>query len=859
MVWRVSLSSQLLVAALVCPGFVSTGMAAFPTLHMKPVVLQQMHSPTCIVAAPDGSGRLFVCDQPGVIYIVEDGMRLPVPFLDISNAAVNVAHRKVRAVGGASGTGYDERGLLSLAFHPGYASPASPGYRKFYLNYNKAYEAGIDPPPHQGGTWTPNCTTVIAEFQATANSYVADPLSERKILLYPQPQSNHNGGGMVFDAAGRLYIGSGDGGSANDNNVGHSGGAAAIVGPPAIPSPSDCLGNGQDKTVYLGKILRIDPLDPDGAGAQTYSIPADNPFYNDATPAGLKKEIFAFGIRNPWGISFDDGPLGTGRLFCADVGQGRIEEVNLITSGGNYGWRYKEGLELPVFSSGAPTNPMPHPGGTLTDPIAQYGHPGITGSSLPLLGLSITGGYVYRGSAIPALQGKYVFGDYGATSGAPSGRLMGLEETLPGSGVFTLTEAIPLVGGNPISTRVMCLGRDSSGELYVGTKSSGGVMALENGLPNGGLYKLVPAPASPAPVVLTTVKDNSIFEETGGMGEELSNGTGDIFIGTTSTSGGPTGTIRRGLLAFDLSSVPADSRFGTAILQVNLKNADTHPNATLQRNTFLNRVLASWGEAGSFSATGGAVALTGDATWFNRFYSPVSPTAWTVEGGDYSIAVSSSFGMGSGTGFYAFQGPQMTNDVHAWLAAPSGNHGWMIRSDEGVNQTRKTLDSRESADAAKRPTLTLVHATPYEKWLSVWYPSLLVGQFVDLRGDVDGDGIAHQLEYAFGLSPLSRDAASGFSVAAGPLSAGSRVLTMTFRRDTAATDLTYRLEISASLGAWTPVAQSTGGSAPVGQNGGAVVSDTTVSGTVKLVTVTRVLSGADADRQFVRVAVDRAP
>lgn len=813
--------------------------AAFPMLYMKPVVLQQIHSPTCIVAAPDGSGRLFVCDQPGVIYIIKDGMRLPTPFLDISNTATNPAHRKVLPLG----AGYDERGLLSLAFHPGYADSSSPGYRRFYLNYIKEYQNGIDPPRHDGGTWTPFGVTVIAEFQVSATTPdAADPLSERKLLLYTQPQSNHNGGNLVFDAGGLLHIGSGDGGSSNDNNVGHTGGSGA--------RPLNCLGNSQDKTNFFGKILRINPLDPDGPGPQGYTIPAGNPFVG--TGGGVKEEIYAFGIRNPWGLAFDDGPGGTGRLFCADVGQGRIEEVNLITSGGNFGWRYMEGTERPSFSS-----TMPHPGGTLIDPVAQYGHPGITGTSLPLLGLSITGGYVYRGAAVPALQGKYVFGDYGATAGAPSGRLMGLEETASGSGVFTLTQAIPLVGGNPISTRVMCLGRDAAGELYVGTKSSGGVMALENGLPNGGIYKLVPAPSSPAPLVLTAAKDNSIFEETGGMGEELSNGTGDIFAGTTGASGGPAGTVRRGLLSFDLSSVPPGARFGAAILQLNLKSADIHPNATLQRNTFLNRVLASWGEAGSFNATGGAVALEGDATWVNRLYSATSPTAWTTGGGDYSTAVSSSFGVGSQTGLYSFQGPQMTGDIHGWLAAPSSNHGWIIRSDDFVNQTRKTFDSRESADASKRPALTLVHASPYEKWLAVWYPGLLVGQYVDLRGDGDGDGVPHQLEYAFALNPLSREADSGFSVAAGPLAAGSRVLTMTFRRDSGATDLTYRLEISPDLSAWTPVAQSVGGAPAAGLNGGSVASETTVTGSVKLVTVTRTLSGSDAGRQFVRVAADR--
>jgi hypothetical protein len=805
------------------------GFAAFPELHLRPVVLQQIHSPTCIVPSPDGSGRLFVCDQPGKIFIIEGGMMRPTPFLDISNTAINAAHRKVVGVT----TGYSERGLLSLAFHPGYDNPASPGYRKFYLSYNKAYQVGIDPPPHDGGSWTPNCTSVIAEFVVSATDpNIADPLSERKLLRYPQPQSNHNGGNIVFDSGGLLYIGSGDGGSSNDNGNGHTGGTA-----------NNALGNGQDKTVLLGKILRIDPLGTNGPGSQ-YGIPAGNPFVGAG--GGVKEEIYAFGIRNPWGLAFDEG-VSPARLYCADVGQGRIEEVNLIVNGGNYGWRYMEGTERPTFSS-----TMAHPGGTLIDPIVQYGHPGITGTSLPLLGLSITGGYVYRGTAIPALQGKYVFGDYGATAGAPSGRLMGLEETSPGSGVFTLTQAIPILGGNPLSTRVMCLGRDAAGELYIGTKSSGGVMALENGLPNGGIYKIVSAPVSPAPLVLTAVKDNSIFSDLGGGGEELSNGTGPLFMGRS-----PSGATRRALLQFDLSSVPSGSRFSAALLKVHVNAAETGGSG--QRNTFLNRVTTSWGEGLSFNASSSAVALENDATWTNRFYSTTAPQPWTDPGGDLSAALSSSYGIDSTTGVRGFFGPQMTGDAHAWLAAPSSNFGWLLRSDEGGTSTTKTLASREDADITKRPTLTLVHARPFEKWLAQYFPSHLTGQWVDPSGDLDGDSIPNQIEYAYGFSPLFYNAQNGFQPIFSPPTGGSTTLTATFLRDSAATDLTYRLEISADLLNWTPIVISTGGAAASGLNGGIVTGETTVSGTLLEVGVTCILTVDDPATKFVRLAVDRVP
>ncbi len=803
----------------------SLSLAAFPTLYMKPLVLQQIHSPTCIVHAPDDSGRVFVCDQAGQIRIIKDGMLLPTPFMDISNTATVVADRKVIGVN----INYTERGLMSLAFHPGYADSMSPGYRKFYVNYMKAYQAGIDPPQHDGGTWTVNCTTVIAEFQVSAsNPDIALPSTERKLLLYPQPQSNHNGGNVIFDSNGLLYIGSGDGGNSNDNGNGHTGGSA-----------NNALGNGQDKTVYLGKILRIDPLGTNGPGGQ-YGIPADNPFVGAG--GGVKEEIYAYGIRNPWGLAFDEG-VSPARLYCADVGQGRIEEVNFIVNGGNYGWRYMEGTERPSFSSA-----MAHPGGTLIPPIVEYAHPDITGTTLPKLGLSVTGGYVYRGAAIPALQGKYVFGDYGATGGAPSGILMGLEETAPSSGVFTHTQAIPLVGGNPFSMRVMCLGKDAAGEIYVGTKVSGGVMALENGLPNGGIYKLVAAPTNPAPITLTAVKDNAMFTETGGGGVELSNGTGDLFTGTSTV-----GDVRRSLLSFDFSAVPTGTRIGSAILQLRLTNAET-PSGGL-RNTFVNRVLQPWGEAGSFSSTGGAAALTGDATWVSRFYSLSSPQLWDNEGGDFSTALSSSLGIRSELGFYAFQGPQMVSDVQTWLSSPADNHGWLLRSEEGLISSTKRFSSRENADADSRPKLTLIHATPYQVWLATHYPAFLTGQYLDPQGDGDGDGLINQIEYAYGFNPSAFNNSDNFTTA---LNASS-VLTLTFRRDTQATDLSYRLQISGDLLFWTTIAESLAGASATGINGGSIASDTPLSGTVNLVTVNRTLSGGDTARQFVRLKVDREP
>lgn len=484
------MTSRLLTPCLVVSAALlgaSLGLSAFPTLKLHPVALKQIHAPTNLVPSPDGSGRTFICDQPGKIHILKNGMILPLPFLDVGGKMVPIT------------TSYTERGLLGMAFHPGYADPQSPGYRKFYLNYSApAATPTLNPSTPQ------NHVSVISEFQVSvSNPDLADPLSERIVLTTGRPQSNHNGGQLEFGSDGFLYFGSGDGGSADDNNAGHTGGSATN------PRPNGILGNGQDRRTLLGKILRIDPLDPDGVGPLTYTTPQGNPFVgqiqdftNGALDGPMRGEIYAYGLRNPWRFCFDKRPGGSGRLFCGDVGQGKVEEINLVTSGGNYGWRYREGTfdfdPLMVTNQVAPASSI--------DPVAQYSHPStvIGNPALPQLGVSITGGFVYRGAAIPALVGKYLFGDYGSTGSGNQGRFMGLEETDPGS--FTLTTAVPMVGGNPIAQRLLTFGEDAAGEIHVGTKTNIGPLELDNGFPAGGIYRVVAADfqAPPYQAWLTT-------------------------------------------------------------------------------------------------------------------------------------------------------------------------------------------------------------------------------------------------------------------------------------------------------------------------------------------------------------------
>lgn len=825
--------------------FSTAARGAFPTVALKPVVLKQIHSPTTITSAGDGSGRLFVCDQPGKIFIIQGGMMLPTPFLNIASAS-NPAPDNGPGPVVSQTTGYSERGLLCVAFHPGYANPSSPGYRKFYLNYNKNYEAGIDPPPPVADH-TPNCVTVIAEFEVSAGDpNVAVLASERRLLIFTQPQSNHNGGQLEFGPDGLLYIASGDGGSSNDNNAGHTGGTAIT------PRPTNNLGNGLDKTTYLGKILRIDPIDPDGAGPLTYSIPASNPFFTDPTP-GLKKEIYAHGLRNPWKFSFDKRSGGTNRLFCGDVGQGRIEEINLIVSGGDYGWRYKEGVEMPSFSSGSLTNPMLDPGGTHIDPIAMYAHPGaVTNPVLPQLGLSVTGGFVYRGAAIPALQGKYVFGDYGSTAGASDGRMMGLEETSPGSGVFTLTQAIPLASSNPIvGQRILCLGEDESGEIYVGLKTNGGVLALDpptTGLPAGGIYKIV-LPQSYS-TTLQASKDNTIFSEDVVLARSYSDGIGYLYAGRTGSNFGPYN--RRALVAFNLAGVvPSPALIQSAQLKLLL----TKPGPASGGTSFaLHRLTETWGEGTSLNTIGGygAPATTNDATWTRRFHNTVS---WTTAGGNFTATASATVTLPSLSPL-TWSSAALTADVQAWVNTPASNAGWMIRGDETTDTAACQFSSLQTGGTPPALDITYASAprTHFESWHETYF---LVGQYVDPSGDLDGDGNKNQIEYSYGLSPTAFDAANNFSTALAPAALGATNLTVTFRRDTAATDLTYKLQTSSDLSAWATIAQSTAGAAPVGQNGGVIDSDTTISGAIKLVTVHQTLPAGSNDKKFVRLQVDR--
>ena len=456
-----------LLSLLFAVGLGHTASAAFPTLALKPVCKDLLHSVTTITNAGDGSGRIFMTEQHGLVRVFKGGMLLPTPFLDLRTKVVPQF---------TTATSYDERGLLGLAFHPDYEIPAQPGYRKFYVYYMATSNLPAGTDPVTGATNPVDCMSVIAEYQVSAtNPDVADASTERIVMTFNQPQFNHNGGQLEFGPDGFLYIGSGDGGDGNDNSAGHTGGGPS--------QPDNNLGNSQDKTRLLGKILCIDPLGSNGPGG-TYGIPAANPFVGAG--GGVREEIYAYGLRNPWRFSFDVGTGGTNRLFCADVGQDKVEEVNLIISGGNYGWHMKEG-SVAFSPPGTPDGGEP-----FLNPIAEYAHPDrVVGSpALPQYGTCVVGGIVYRGTVIPALQGKYIFGDWWPGSGFFNGVLLGLEETAPSSGSFTLS-AITLGSSGPMVGKLQCLGRGEDGEIYVSAKTTTGAVQTSGGNPAGSLSKIV--------------------------------------------------------------------------------------------------------------------------------------------------------------------------------------------------------------------------------------------------------------------------------------------------------------------------------------------------------------------------------
>lgn len=395
-------------------------------------------SPLSVISPGDGTGRLFIIDQVGTIRILtSDGKLQDKPFLNISDKIVKLD------------PAYDERGLLGLAFHPKFKDNG-----RFFVYYSA--------PLRQGAPQNFDHTNYVAEFNVSANdSNVADPNSERILLVNDHPYANHNAGQITFGPDGYLYIPIGDGGYANDVGIGHI-------------SPG---GNAQNLTTIMGKILRID-VD----NGTPYGIPADNPF---AGGGGLP-EIFAYGLRNPYRIAFDVG--GNHSLFAQDAGQNDWEEADIITKGGNYGWNIKEGTHC--FN---PDDPYVSPqncsgtgarGEPLIDPVVEFRNANQPGG----LALVIVGGLVYRGDALPELNGSYIFGGASTSVIKADGELLIARPPSPGEKMWQTDELWVATNENGrLNAVVKSFGQDDKNELYI--------LASEKLGPTGNtgkVYKIVP-------------------------------------------------------------------------------------------------------------------------------------------------------------------------------------------------------------------------------------------------------------------------------------------------------------------------------------------------------------------------------
>jgi len=413
------------------------------------LIAENLVSPLSVVESPDDSKRLFIVDQAGKIWIIPPGATiLTTPFLDLSGKIVSL------------NANYDERGLLSMAFHPNFKTNG-----KFYVFYTAPPRAGG---PAPGANW--NSLTRVSEFKVSAsNANVADVNTERVILEADHPQSNHNGGTVAFGPDGFLYISIGDGGNKDDVGAGHfSDWYTANIG-----------GNAQNLWANLmGKVLRIDVN-----SGTPYSIPSDNPF---AGSTNFKKEIYAYGFRNPYRFSFDMG--GTHQLYLGDAGQSLYEEVDIVTKGSNYGWNVKEGTVCFNTDSDLLIRPncpsVDSLGKSLVDPIIQLknkANPSGGGTSLV-----VVGGNVYRGTAFPNLQGKYIFGSFASDFANPDGELY--VATPAPSGMWTFEDFKPKDFPNSLGYFLKGFGQDLSGEIYIAVSAKAGVSGT-----TGKIYKIVPA------------------------------------------------------------------------------------------------------------------------------------------------------------------------------------------------------------------------------------------------------------------------------------------------------------------------------------------------------------------------------
>lgn len=439
----VNVGSLIAAAAFVAASGVALGQSFQLATE---TVVTGLSRPLFVTAPPGDTSRLFIAEQRSgsigrvrLVALPTNALN-PTPYLSITPVSTG-----------------SEQGLLGMTFHPNFAQNGL-----FYVKYTEPPVSGVS-----AGS------TVVAEYRANvpyATSTTADATSARVLLRLLQPDANHNGGWIDFGPDGMLYIMTGDGGCANDQNC-------TAPNPPSVnpPGHTAVTGNAQDITDnLLGKLLRIDVDGPDNIARnadddafpadanKNYSIPVGNPFIGVTGD----DEIWLYGLRNAWRNSFD---RQTGELWIADVGQAVREEVNVVPAGAsglNYGWRCMEGTRCTGLT-GCVCNAA-----SLVPPIFEYGHTSAVGPT-PVLGCSITGGYVYRGSAIPCFRGHYIFADY------CSGDIYTFTYSVGGGVANAVSRRAELEPpGSPVITAVMSFGEDANGEIYICDQSGGEVFKI---------------------------------------------------------------------------------------------------------------------------------------------------------------------------------------------------------------------------------------------------------------------------------------------------------------------------------------------------------------------------------------------
>ncbi|MCS1412142.1 MAG: Quinoprotein glucose dehydrogenase B [Verrucomicrobia subdivision 3 bacterium] len=421
--------------------------SAEPSFGLQ-LIAEEFTAPIAVASLDADSGRLLVADQAGLIYLI-DGDKPRRAFLDIRDRLSGFNQ------------GMDERGIVGLTLHPKFADNG-----RFFVAYSAPLR---DVAP---ADW--NHTMRLSEFRVRPqHPEIVITGSERVILEIDQPGWNHNSGRLAFGPDGYLYWSTGDGSAPNDIGKGHA--------------PQ---GNGQHLFTLLGKMLRLD-IDQ----GSPYGIPEDNPF---ADGEQGYPEIYAFGLRNPWGFSFDRG--GNHDLILSDVGQDNWEEINIIKKGGNYGWRVREGFGpfIPPVKRGKSLRDTPGlvfptsspDGKPFVDPVLVYRTSRRMGEHPGEYGVSITGGYVYRGKAITELYGQYIFADWSKSMAFGNGILL-VAKPLPDGSQNGKWRAEPLPFKGSANGRVLgfiwSLGEDADGELYVMTNGANLVRGTR-----GKVYKLVP-------------------------------------------------------------------------------------------------------------------------------------------------------------------------------------------------------------------------------------------------------------------------------------------------------------------------------------------------------------------------------